>query len=204
MLYTEIGNSIIYTKLIQHVKVVQKPVQAWWLKFQVSNVKSTKNINKMWKENNYQHRPASKEKEQIMQPRSHTVTVAGKVRCRFELFIRWPENANRHINPFTQRGDAFGITEPDKMLKFLMQYFIRKHHQWLFAELYDNTIPLDDPYRIILELKNKTLLNNTVISDVNWTIVELKDKMIRHRLRDYAPLLKDFSIPEWLQIVNTK
>lgn len=127
--------------------------------------------------------------------RNHLVTTGGVIRCRFELFIRWPDNAGRKLNPFTQRGDSYNITEPDKMLRFLLQYFIKKHQQWRMCELYDNTHPLNDRKRIILEFKNKS---GCLDEDEGWETIDLGNKIIRHRLHDYQPMLYDFPFPTWL------
>ncbi len=107
------------------------------------------------------------------------VTANGVVRCRFDLFVRWPDSAHRKINPFTHRGDCFGITEPDKMLGSLLRYFIRDHNKWLLSELYDNSFPLNNCDRLLLEYK--------------------EGRVVKNRLHHYEQLLQYFPLPSWLK-----
>lgn len=105
-------------------------------------------------------------------------TAKGNFYCRFDLCIRWPDNAGRKINPFTQRGDKFEH-EVDKMLWSLIRYFLKDHKNWVWAQLRDNTRAKNDPERIILYY-------NKGIVDVN-------------RLKDYSLLLQNFPLPDWLK-----
>jgi hypothetical protein len=108
------------------------------------------------------------------------VTETGRIRCRFDMLIRWPDHAGRRINPFTMRGDRFGIIEPDKMLCSLLKYFVKDHRKWMFCELYDNTKPLNEANRLILEYK--------------------KGKIIKNILpKHYSEMLEQFPLPEYLK-----
>jgi len=107
------------------------------------------------------------------------VTQDGVVRCRFDIFIRYPESAGKKINPICRRGDKYGITEPAKMLVNILEYFIGYHHQWLIAELYDNSLPINDVNRKILVFKG--------------------GKIITNRLHHYKAMLQEFALPEWLK-----
>lgn len=117
----------------------------------------------------YQHTPL---------PRNQ-VTTKGDPTCRFELFVRWPESAGRNMNPFKYRGDRFNIIEPDKMLCSLLKLFMKDHPSWMFAELWDNTYPLNDCNRLVLEMKG--------------------GKIIKNRLQYYELMLQNFPLPEYLK-----
>src|SRR3954453_4096474 len=107
------------------------------------------------------------------------LTAKGRLRCRFDMTVRWPEHAGRLINPLTVRGDRFGDTDPDKMLKMLLRYLIRDHKQWAFAQLHDNSIPMDDRNRVVIKY--------------------YRGKIVINRLHYYFPLLQDFILPEYLK-----
>lgn len=106
------------------------------------------------------------------------VTAKGVVRCRFDMMARWPESAGRKMNPFCYRGDNFNITEPDKMLRSLIRLFDKEYRNWIVAEMYDNSRPMDDPDRLILRYK--------------------QGKELEHKLFNYPTALQDFPLPEWL------
>src|SRR5689334_6504291 len=115
---------------------------------------------------------------------TNLVTQNGRPRCRFDMLIRWPDSARRRMNPFTMRGDRFGIFEADKMLCSLLKYFMKEHRSWLLCELYDNTKPLNDPDRLILEYKKGIIVKN---------------RLPKH----YAGMLENFPLPEYLkQTIN--
>jgi hypothetical protein len=83
-----------------------------------------------------------------------TMTAAGKKRCQYDMMIRWPKNVVRYTsNPFTERGDRYEKQDIKKMLKYLIQYFIRKHEveKWELAIIYDNSLPGDDNSRTIFK-----------------------------------------------------
>lgn len=107
------------------------------------------------------------------------ITTKGTPRCRFELFTYYPETAKRKYNPYTYRGDMFGITDPSKMLQSLLKFFIKDYYQWHFAELYDNLYPYSECNRMVLELKNNRIITN--------------------RLQNYEEYLKDYALPDWLK-----
>ncbi len=107
------------------------------------------------------------------------LTTKGRLTCRFELFVRWPESSRRKMNPFKYRGDRLGLMEADKMIAWLVKFFIKDHHDWLLAELWDNTKQLNDPERIVLSWKRG-------IIDTN-------------RLKDYEPMLQTVAIPDWMK-----
>lgn len=103
----------------------------------------------------------------------------GVARCRFDLFVRYPENSNRRKKTFCYRGDYPDIQDPAKMLWSLVRMFLNKHNEFLLAELYDNTRQKSDPARTILRFKgNKILIN---------------------RLKEYQEMLKDNPVPDWLK-----
>jgi hypothetical protein len=103
----------------------------------------------------------------------------GRIRCRFDMFVRWDGYANRRKQTFCYRGDFFGNFDPDKMLCSLLKFLIKQHGKWYVAELYDNTRPKDDPERIV----------------VRWNRGVIEE----NRLKNYRPMLANISLPEWLR-----
>ncbi len=105
--------------------------------------------------------------------------LEGAVRCRFDLFVRYYKREHREKETFCYRGDHFGIVEPKKMLCSLLRFFIKENYRWYIAELYDNTKPKNDFERIVIKWNGGKILEN--------------------RLNNYAPMLTDFPMPEWLK-----
>ena len=82
------------------------------------------------------------------------VTSAKNIRCRYDMMIRFPSDMIRFTsNPFTERGDRYEKNDPNKMLVYLIRYFVNKHikERWVRVELYDNTKPFEDVERVILK-----------------------------------------------------
>jgi hypothetical protein len=110
-----------------------------------------------------------------------SITIEKKPRCRFDMFTRRKKNSIEPVKnakeEFTYRGDKYS-TDPSKMLKLLVGMVKNYHRQYVVMELYDNTKPKGDPDRIILKMLNG-------IPKIN-------------RLPDYAELIIDYPLPEYL------
>src|SRR4051812_1817895 len=82
------------------------------------------------------------------------ITGARNIRCRYDMMIRFPKDVIRFTsNPFTERGDRFEKNDPNKMLVYLIRYFVNKHvkERWVRVEVYNNTKPPEDFERVILK-----------------------------------------------------
>ncbi len=80
----------------------------------------------------------------------------GHPHCRFHLYVRFPEHANRRKNPFTYRGDQFENVAkegPHAMLQSLIRNFQRNafKQQWIFAFLQDTLFDYEDQRRNIFK-----------------------------------------------------
>jgi hypothetical protein len=115
------------------------------------------------------------ERERI--PRN-LITTKGRERCRFEMFVHFPIHVKRP-NPYTYRGDMFGITDPGEMLRSLLRLIKKDYYKWHFAELYDNVYETNDTNRLIFKIKNNNIETN--------------------RLKDYEDYLKNHALPDWLK-----
>lgn len=92
--------------------------------------------------------------------KTNLFTEKGIERCRFDMMIKWPSNVIRVTsNPFTERGDRFEKQDVRKMLRYLISYFHNKHRKekWVMVELYDNSITIDDPERLVMRYKDGVL-----------------------------------------------
>ena len=99
---------------------------------------------------------------------------------RFDMVVRWPENAGRKINPFTHKGDHYE-KDPEKQLWSLLRYWIKSHHEWLFCQIRDNSIPKNDPAHIVFWWNKRDF------------------KIIANNLKNYPEMLNDKPIPEILK-----
>ena len=82
------------------------------------------------------------------------ITTGRNIRCGYDMMIRFPSDMIRFTsNPFTERGDRYEKNDPNKMLVYLIRYFVNKHvkERWVRVELYDNTKPPEDVERVILK-----------------------------------------------------
>ena len=117
-----------------------------------------------------------------MQSNSHTVTSAGEIRSRFDLFIVLNrQEVSRYPNKkraWCHRGDKF-FPEPDRQLQALLRMVNRYHSKWQLFELYDNTKPKNEPGRVILKMFDGVIESN--------------------QLSSYRPLLQKFILPQFLQ-----
>jgi hypothetical protein len=91
------------------------------------------------------------------------VTASGRDRCRFDLFIRKkPHFVKPGQKPeWCHRGDVY-TQEANRMLINLVRMFANHWHEYVLAELYDNTRPINDPQRIVLRYKDGTLETNNL------------------------------------------
>jgi hypothetical protein len=106
----------------------------------------------------------------------------GRIHCRFQLLVGWPEEAKREINPFCYRGDQFpNIETPEQMLRSLLRNFQKNYEKdrWVYAYLFDTLYLKDDERRVILAYANGAIE--------------------QHRLHNYYMMLQDFRIIDFLR-----
>jgi hypothetical protein len=105
-----------------------------------------------------------------------------KERCRFDLFVAKNNGEPPFVNgkmEWCHRGDKYS-PEDFKMLKFLLGIVKNHHATHRLMELYDHTKSTTNGERLILKIfKNEVKVN---------------------RLTDYAHLLNNFHLPEWLSV----
>jgi hypothetical protein len=117
-----------------------------------------------------------------MNHNSHTVTSAGEIRSRFDLFVVLQRTETSYYpnrkRAWCHRGDKF-CPEPERQLQALLRMINRYRSKWQLFELYDNTKPKNEPGRIVLKMYDGVIEAN--------------------RLHTYAPLLQKFILPKFLQ-----
>lgn len=101
--------------------------------------------------------------------------------CMFDMFTRRKKTSYLPVKDakevFTYRGDKYS-NDPDKMLKYLLGMVVNYRRQYAVMMIRDTRKPANDPGRIILKVLNGEPKIN--------------------RLPQYADLIKNYSIPEYL------
>jgi hypothetical protein len=119
-------------------------------------------------------------------PPQPAVTADGVVQCRFELFVRLRTGLISMFKDqqrcWCYRGDKYTDEEP-RMLKNLLNLAKNKVDNYFLMELYDNNKPRNDGQRLILKVQDRKIKVN--------------------RLNNYADMLQQFPLPEWLKPLLT-
>lgn len=115
--------------------------------------------------------------------KSHLVTEKGVVKAPVDMFIKWKPGMRRQFPEFTERGDRFEKNDVNKMLVYLVRYYIKTYKDWNLAIIRDNRIPPGNFEHHILKFVRK---DN--VPFIEW-----------NRLDEYPFVAQAIAIPNWLK-----
>lgn len=104
--------------------------------------------------------------------------------CRFTLWVRLRPDAGFTFrfsdDPYSMciRGDKYEGEDVAKMLKYLLGIVKNRHRSYVFMHLFDNAKPAETGEKLVLKIHHGEVKKNA--------------------LHQYAELLKNFHLPEYL------